>query len=242
MTVKTRLQDWTRRLQGARDAVKELGDVDRELRAQHAQALKDRSHITSAPPPIEEVLAAMEAVVDAAAARWAEEHGWSFVKNLGPGFRVKTSGELVPERPRLPDYLTHGLNPLGFDDLVGLFPDAMKARLREILAGVEYQPGPATADRARLVREVDERIVSIEREHEQLVEAAAALEPPVTLALLPAVKQRRAAAQAKAQREQAERAAREAAAQRVEAWRREATVRPAGVSSPYMRVDRPSPV
>jgi hypothetical protein len=214
-SITNRLKDFGARLTAARSALSELHELDAELRAQHAAALQERSRLTSSPPPLEEVLANMEQVVDRAAAAWAEEHGQSLLRNLGPGLRMKADGALTPERPGFPSYFV--TNPFTLTHLVGLAPDIVKQRLRQILSGVEYQPGPATADRERLLVEADAKIAALEHEHEQLVLEAGALEPPVTLELLPSVKVRRQKEARRAELTAREREARERAQQAVEA-------------------------
>jgi hypothetical protein len=229
MTVKERLRDWTKRLTAARSALGELHELDAELRAEHGRLLKERSRIASSPPPLEEILANMEAAVSATAARWAQEHSWSLLKGFGPGLRLKADGSLVPERPGFPSYFV--TNPFTFKDMVGIMPDAVKVRLRQILSSVEYVPGSPMADRERLLAEVDERIRQLEGEHTGLVAEAAGLTPePVLLALLPSVAAHRAAEQAKADRERAQREARERAAAAVNAQ----VPAPRAVASPYL--------
>jgi hypothetical protein len=82
-----------------------------------------------------------------------------------------------------------------------LFPDLLKTRLKEILAGVAYEAGPAQADLPRLVAAADARIRDIEDRHAELVDMAAALSPPVTLTLLEPVRQRRETERIRVRRE-----------------------------------------
>ncbi|MDI6773339.1 MAG: hypothetical protein QME77_12245, partial [bacterium] len=186
-----------------------MHELNRQLRAEHAAAEKERQHILGTSPPLEELLAAMEERVDAAAASWMREHGVQLPHTLGPGLEIKSDGSIVSQRSRFPYALEN--RPLDFNALCALAPDLVKQQLRRILSAIPYKAGPPLADRTRLLVEADARIAEIERAHEELCDSAAALEPPVTLTLLLEVKARREAEQAKADRERVQREARERA-------------------------------
>lgn len=229
MTVKSKLQDWAKRLAGARTALGELHDLARELREQHAAVLKERNLVGAAPPPLEEVLANVETVMASHAAAEAESMAHQFRQSFGGELVPRTNGSFIERKPTIPDWF-HSPN-LTLARLCALFPEQAKAAIAAILRAFPYQASSPMADRRRLIAEADERIRALEVQHEQLVDEAAALEPPVTLTLLPEVKARRDAAAAKAQRE----AAAEEARRRAEAAVNAREPAPRAVPSAYLR-------
>jgi hypothetical protein len=232
MTIKGKLQDWAKRLAGARTALGELHDLDTELRAQHSVAVRERERLASASPPVEEIVANMEHVIDERTAEEAESMAYGLRHAFGGGFEMRRDGNLAERKPTLPDWFYRADFTLA--RLAGFAPGLVKARLAEILRAALYEAGSPMADRRRFLAEADAKIAEIERAHEQLVDEAAALEPPVTLTLLPEVKARRDAAAAKADRERVQRAERE----RIEA-QVNAEVRPRAVPSLYLRANVP---
>jgi hypothetical protein len=210
-----RATDWAARLAGARTAVEELHATDHQLREAHAAAQRGRDRLISAPPPVDEVIGAMVRVVDAHAAGWAREHAVGLIHAFGPGLELERDGTLRERPARMPDWFL--LRDLRLKDVVGAFPELVKARLAEIIRGHAYEAGPSQTERARLVAEADARIAELEAQHTELVDAAGALTPPIVLALLPAVQARRDADAARRQREgraEQDRQAREAAVNR----------------------------
>lgn len=180
----------------------ELHEMDRQIREAHRAAERARDELVSAPPPADEVIAAMEGEVDQLAATWAKERAHGIVTSFGPGLQLNRDGTLNPRQPQSPDWFF--TKHLTLQELAGAFPELVKPRLAALIRGYEYVAGPAQADRARAVAEADARILELEEEHTGLVDQAAALEPPILLELLPRVKDRRA--------EEAERARRNAQA------------------------------
>ena len=235
MNITEKLSGWAKRLVGARAAVSELHAVDKEFREQHLAAVKHRDFVRNAPPPLPEILQAMEIVVDAAAARWTQEHARTFLTELGPHMKAERDGRDTLPQPTLPELLA--FRELRGEALVGLFPELLKARLREILSDMEYAAGPAQTDRARLLAEAEATIRQIEDQHAELVDQAAALDPPVLLRLLPAVADRRESERIRVNREtQAAERRRELEA----AVNRAAPPLPTAIPSPYLIRERGS--
>lgn len=167
-----------------------MHDTERQLREQHAVAVKERDTIVNACAPREEVLAHMEHEIDLWAAKWAQDHGFGLVLNLGPGHQVTPDGTLAPRAPKLPDSFYGNVPML---QLLGIAPAVVKARLAQIIKATPYDEGPPAADRARFYAAADARVAELERQHTDLVDAAAALDPPIALTLLPVVAERRTA-------------------------------------------------
>lgn len=236
MTVKGKLQDWARRLAGARTALGELHDLDRELREQHGAALKERERVASAPPPLDEIIGNMERIIDAHAAQELEQTAYGLRHAFGGALEVRRDGNLAEVKPTMPNWFYTGPGDLTLARLAAFAPGLVKARIAEILRAFPFEAGTPMADRRRLLAEADARTAEIARAHEQLVDEAAGLEPPVTLTLLPEVKARRDAERAKAQRERVQREARERAAAAVDA-----TIPTRAVPSSYLTREKAQP-
>jgi hypothetical protein len=196
-TLITKVQDWAGRLAGAKTAMGELHEADRTLREQHAAAVKDRDHVVNTCAPVEEVLANLERLLDEQAYHWAKGQGFSMVMAVGPGQNVTSDGALAPRPPQLPGWFYDNLTLVR---LAYFAPTVVKARLAEIIQATPYEAGAPAADRARLYAEADARVAEVERQHTDLVDAAAALDPPIELKLLPVVAERRATEAAKRKR------------------------------------------
>lgn len=196
-TVMTKVADWTNRLAGARSAMEELRGADAELRREHAAALAERTRVIGLSPPLADIIGAMRRLVDEHAQQWAERNGPGLVRAFGPG--LKESGEdgsVSEQKPSMPDMFWTAYGNLPVRDmnpsaLAGLAPDLMKTRLEAVIRATPYDAGPPIADRPALLAELDAKIRDIEQRHTELVDGAAAFDPPITLALLPAVAARR---------------------------------------------------
>ncbi|MFA5028544.1 MAG: hypothetical protein WC713_11795 [Candidatus Methylomirabilota bacterium] len=188
MTLKDRLAGWAKRLAGAMGALDELHAADQDLRRTHAELKKERNKIVSAPGPREEVLANFDKLIEAEAARWQQEAGASLIRHGSPGFTLQRDGELVPQRPAWPGEFQKVLT---LKDVAGLFPDLVKTQVAALVTTTTYTPGPAASDRWAALKTIDQKIAEIEEQHAALVDAAAALTPPVALTLLPDVAARR---------------------------------------------------
>lgn len=214
MAIGEKLTTWAKRTADAfRGAIGKLHEADADLRREHTEAVKQRQRIISLPGPIEEVRANLRTLIDALARKWAEDHGKSLIRHASPGFELRPDGRLVPQSPKLPDSFSG--EPVNVRMLCALLPDVVLARLDAIATATEYEAGPSVADRKTQLDAIDARIADLEAQHSELVDTAAAMDPPVMLTLLPAVRERRTReaeaakrdADALARREEAERAA-----------------------------------
>lgn len=172
----------------AQDAAGKLFQRDAELRAAHAAALSARKRIASSPPPTEEVVANMRAVVDEHAAKWLLDNSWAITLAFAGERRAQRDGSVTQQRPTLWRRAGHFLD---VPDLVGLVPEMMKVRFEAAIRSRTAEAGPEADERARIVAELDGKIAAIERTHSGMVDAAAALTPPISLSLLESVRARR---------------------------------------------------
>ena len=213
----TNTQDPIASIRAARDATQKLASAEQALREQHAALLKERRDTESAYPTQEEVISNASRLIDKASADWQGKQASNIVRSLS-GFREvrgngDTSERTIP--PRLPNFMGLG-GSIEVDDLVGLFPEIVKARFSAIIKSAPVKFGLPLAARAKRLEELSRSIENIEREHSDLVDSAGQV--GVALALLPSVKTRREnearAAELKAQTD------REIAADRVPIVRR----------------------
>jgi hypothetical protein len=186
-------------LKQASGAVARLAEHDRDLRAQHAAALKARRAIDAALEPVGDIIANMNALVDAAAARWVETHAYGVTRAFSRGLTARADGT-VREKPA---QLYDPGRVFGFDDLCGLAPEVVKARCAEILRAHAPANGIPMGAREAALTDADRAIERLETLHTTLVDEAASLTPPIVLELLPAVKARRDAEAARARAEAA---------------------------------------
>ncbi|HXH81707.1 MAG TPA: hypothetical protein VNN07_02130 [Candidatus Tectomicrobia bacterium] len=215
MKLTEKLSRVTNQIAGWKAALATLRDEERRLRTEHADALKERERVASAPLPLDEVIARMRRFVDEAAAAWRTEWARVYINALGNPAR----------RPDLPDAcLVRGAFSLREQMLMD--PEHAKAVLEAILRSAPYEAGPPEAERPALLAALDARIAALEREHTELVDLARAQDPPIILDLLPVVKERR-----EAEARQREHAERRAEHQRqVKAWESGTVVRASGRS------------
>lgn len=169
--------------------------LELQLREAHRSALVERKRACDGRPPIDEVVANMRRLVDEAAARWGNDRHYSMLIDFGGGMELRTDGSIRERRPQMHSLGNH------VDSLIGLAPGLIKDRLEEILRSQSYEAGAPLADRPRLIAEADVRIREIEDQHSALVDAAAHLNPPISLELLPAVRDRREHERIQARRE-----------------------------------------
>ncbi len=175
----------------ARDALAQLQRAEATLRERHRAALKSRKAIGAGLEPADDIVAQIDAIVAAHVARWRAEFADHIV--------AKLSGSVEAGRVRpgqIPDF---GQRAFTVAEFIALAPETAKAAFREIVEQTEYRAGAPLAERARLVAETDAEIGAIEREHEALVEHAAA--GGLTLAHLASVQARRDREAAAAARE-----------------------------------------
>ena len=118
--------------------------------------------------------------------------------------------------------------------LIGMAPEIVKARFRALILSQASPDAPPSKDRPRLLAEAAERIAAIEREHTELVDFAAGLEPPIKFEYLPAVRDRRQLEADEARRQAAATAERRAVEQAVDAL----PEAPGGARSAYLDAGR----
>jgi len=199
MTISQKLSEWSRRLADAQSAISQVQKFDAELRERYRTAKAARDRIANLPGPPQEVLENLRAIVSARARKWGEDEMNSLVRHLAPGLRTNLEGGVTQPRPSLPDNWVQ-LN-LTLADVAALFPGLVLDRLKELVLSSAYEAGPPAADRNAALEKADREIAEAEAQHSQLVDAAAALTPPIALELLPEVKERRATEAVRARRE-----------------------------------------
>jgi hypothetical protein len=196
----TKSKDAIDRVRAAVAAARDIHDIDADLRARHRARSKERAQTDLALPPLQDVIAGMERLIDDAAAEWAKDFGAIVARACGGHVEMDSDGrgnEVRRERrPQLPIFTGDRLD---LKMLAALAPDALKASLAAAIRGSRVTFGlPAEARAARLA-ELDAEIAELEREHTALVDAAA--EAGITLVLLPTVLKRREDAARAAERD-----------------------------------------
>jgi hypothetical protein len=231
MRTERQLPPEIQQLEEASAAANRLAEHGRSLEAEHATLQRERKTI-AAPVPVDDIVANMRAMIDARAAQYAADHAGRMIDELGgyleflPLHRAARRGsDYRTVKPTMWQPHPPGERLL-FEDLIGLFPELMKQRLEAIIRSKAYQPGPPLADRIALLRNVDERIADVERRHTAFVEAVGALNPPISIALLPSVHRRRAAEAERERRDRDATAAQRAAEHLVDAQAAAAPARP----------------
>lgn len=161
------------------------------LADRHQALVKDRTAIATASPALEEILANMQRLVDEASARWNESHTRVLIDFIGGYNEPWSTGGVRTVPPQLPANRPHeGRDAIGFEELCGLAPELMKARIERTLRAADPAPyGLPVDERTRRLAELDAEIAEHEAAHTQLVDAAADVGIP--LPLLPAVRARR---------------------------------------------------
>jgi hypothetical protein len=194
MTTPSVAADYAKGLQAARAALTTLHAEDARLRAEHVALGRERLHLLNAWPPVDEIVAAMRGVVDALAAAWAKNKASSLRAAFGPGLEETTPGSFKPRRSQWPEHLFYSTVYGGFNSehFAEMSPETVKATFEAALRADPYEAGPPLADRLPLLADVDARIAALERAHEELVDAARALDPPVSFSYFPNVAERRA--------------------------------------------------
>jgi hypothetical protein len=180
-------------LKAAKAAAQTLMETERSLRAQHAALLAERKDVTAAHAAESECVANLGHLVDGRAARWAQQHGVSMVRQLGGHRELSGSPGSTVERdvpPQLPSWGQLG-TPLAFEDLCGLAPALVKARLTDVVHASGARFGLPAAERTAKLEELDRQIAEVETTHSHLVADAGGV--GITLPLLDAVQARREA-------------------------------------------------
>ncbi len=187
----------------AKAAIGELATTEASLREQHKNLLRARQRTQSQIRSVDEVVASMEQLVDEVAQRWGQRNGKTLAKEcsgyMAPGV---ASGRMRPVKPNLPRLSLSDSGALRLDDLCAFVPDLLKERLAAMIRASDAPFGLAAEAQAAKLAELEQEIVEIETEHTATVDAAAQVD--ISLPLLDAVRVRRQAEQAKADREREE--------------------------------------
>lgn len=190
---QTKTEDALSAVRTAVAAAKTVTSAEAELRAQHAALRIERKGIIDAAASEAECVANLGRLVDAKAEEWARAHAAACVRALSGETEVRGTAPPYIERrvpPRLPSW-GDIQGTLRFEDLCGLAPALVKARLSEVVRDSGARFGlPAEERKARLAA-LDAEIASLEDQHVQLVEGAASV--GITLPLLDSVAKRREA-------------------------------------------------
>lgn len=180
------MDDSLRTLHDAKTAASRLIESEGAMRAEHGALLKQVKEIHLSNASEGEIHANIDRLVSETAAKFAAARAVSFARSLG-GHRQPRLGP-TPFRDMAPTLPRFGLeSTLSFDDLCGLAPELMKARLREIVQGVRF--GLDTKARVAKVAALDAQILELEERHTRMCESAA--EVGLSLPLLARVAKRR---------------------------------------------------
>jgi hypothetical protein len=168
------------RVAGFQTALADVHDTETEIRAEHQAAQQERQRILSSLPPRTEVLAWLQAEVGRLGAAWREAHGPGVVAACRPA-------EIAMAGSPLASALGGGVLELGA--VCALMPGVMETGLANLVDAVAFEEGPPLAERPRLLRELDARLVDLEAQHTALCDRAAELD--ITLELMPGEHARR---------------------------------------------------
>lgn len=193
-----------------RAALNRLATREQTLRAQHAAAIQARGSVTGRPAPKSEQLANMRRLVDETAARFAQENGPALARHISGSLELQNDGTYREVVPSLMSWSPRGFqSEITLVELCGIVPDAVKAGLELIIKATPLSADELPhAKRRAALAEADQYIREIEDAHSQLVDAAAALTPPIVMEHLAEVRERRAKEAAVREREESARAAR----------------------------------
>jgi hypothetical protein len=196
------LQDLASATEAARVGTVRLSEHDQLCRQAHAAAVKAHKRLLAASPPPDEVVANMRALVAKKCADRTTYHARGIVQAFG-GTREENilTGQLDYRKPSLYRPAADS-GRLTFEDLIAFLPNLVADRLEQIIRAAPYEAGAPEAHRPRLIAEAVEKIRAIESEHSALVDAAAQLDPPIVLQLLPSVQAARERENEKAKRQQ----------------------------------------
>jgi len=187
-------------VQAAKEAATRIKSTAAALEQRHQALAKELMQVVQAARHQDEVLVEMERLVDQAGASFPADFGRTFVRQLSGHRELRGPGDareriVRPHLPTLPDgYLGR------FESLCALFPELVKARLREVIQGSGARFGLPAEARAAKVAELETQVAEVERLHSELVDGAA--EVGIELPLLPAVRERREAEALRLRREQ----------------------------------------
>ncbi len=85
-----------------------LANLETEILAAYKEATGELARLRTGPPPLVELIAAMETEVHRLAEKRGAELGPSLLRSLGPGMQLSPDGMYRPGRPVLPDSIRFG--------------------------------------------------------------------------------------------------------------------------------------
>lgn len=190
-------------LEVVKAGVSTLHQQDRSLRARAAAEEQAIGSIPGMPPPVEEIDDNIDRLGDAAhAAALAEVHH-TVVFECGGGLELQTDGTYRERRPRLPTLRPNLTAPELFTWMWAFYPDQMKAGHKKAVRVRAVDSPGRLRDRLERVAQHQRKLQEIQEQHTALVDFAAALDPPIVLEILPAVRDRRLREQRKQEAEAA---------------------------------------
>ena len=177
-------------LKSAIEAGRKLRATEEALRAEDARLGREIKAIEHANASQEEVIDAMRRLVNQERARFLE-FGRGLVSSLTPHSeaRGRNDSTLRKVPPRLPNFSLDGKATVDF--VIGMLHKHVAESLEEVIRECGANFGLPAAERAAKLAELTEQRTVVQRQHTELVDAAA--EVGIVLALLPAVKERREA-------------------------------------------------
>lgn len=204
MSVLDNIKDLLAAKTQAASVIANLGDQVSALLAAHAAKEKEIETIIGAPPPVSVLIKTSDRLIDAAAEALVQEEGPAVVLALMGETEERDGVVRVRRHPSL--YEGHQFWTFG--RLCALAPDAMKASRAALIKATVDPKTCLPVDRTALLQAKRAELREIEAAHTELVETFARFDPPIIMALLPAVEERR--------RQEAARVAREAEARRLQ--------------------------
>lgn len=197
-------------IQREREALSRLADRERTLRAQHQAAQQRIRDIAGLLSPLDEMIANMRLMIDQHAAGFAVDHARGLASACSVSLDLQMDGRYQERPPTSSWHPAYLPSDLSFHHLCGLVPDAIKASLERVLRTLpaDHMGLPAAARRAALTA-AQADLQAIEDQHTALVDEAGSLTPPITMELLPDVRQRRYIERLARERDERHRAERE---------------------------------
>jgi hypothetical protein len=178
--------DILNRIRNGLAAVRDVSRSEQDIRASHASEQEQRRKLLDSTASPAEWKAEIDRLIDARADAVTTRTIIPIVEGMAPRLEGQPPYALRPG-----EMSVWALDPVSVDDLIGIFPDLFRAMFHALVDAHATADQSTIADRRRRVEAADARIDRIEREHEEFVNEAAALTPPVTFELLPGVQAKR---------------------------------------------------
>lgn len=190
-------------IRDAQRAAQSLAQVEHDLRDRHTAMVAERGTVAKLLRPREEVLADMRRLVTDHAQQWASQNAG--LVTLAFAGHIDTSAgheaRAVYRKPHLPELYTSATQPgvLTVRDLIGLAPAAVMAQFEACIHAMPADRFGLPKDRrTQRLADLDAQISDLERQHTEIVDAAA--EVGIEMTLLAPVAARRAEVAREAER------------------------------------------